>query len=79
MPIQSSASHTIFEARVDVTLSALPIEAVTMAAFEALPTGLLFSSLHPAASMAATTDVTAKSRVDVNCFICYLFLVYDYT
>jgi len=48
-----------------------------MAAFGTLPPGSLFSSLHPAANMAAITDVTAKSRVDVNCFICYLFLVYD--
>ena len=77
MPIQSSASHTVFEARVDATLPALPTEAVIMAAFGTLPPGSLFSSLHPAANMAAITDVTAKSRVDVNCFICYLFLVYD--
>ena len=77
MPIQSSASHAVFEARVDATLSVLPMEAVMTASFDALPAGALFSSLHPAASMAATTDVTAKSRVDVNCFICYLFLVYD--
>lgn len=80
MPMQSPASHAVSEARVEATLSALPTEAVMMAAFEVLPPGSFSSPLHPAVRRReiAATEMAAMWRMDVNGFMCYLsFRVYN--